>query len=187
MGSGRRTGRPGWELAGNAVGSAGLSVVDPITGAMNASKALITNPISRKALQKSPALSKALEKTDRKFFADPLQDAHDLGARGRRPSGVQNAVSIYGLNALTGQVANTANIAGNVRYTFDKVKPIRQPFARQPQTKIRPLQSAFRSASPTPATSTVPAPQPQAPATPTVIGKDKTYFPPNSVIRYATF
>jgi hypothetical protein len=101
--------RPGWQLAGNAVGGATIGVADPVTGLMNVSKTSLANPLVRGKLNQTPLGQRALHSTEEKLVFNPVQNAVQAGLKKQPISPLKNTATQYGLNALTGEMAYTGN------------------------------------------------------------------------------
>jgi hypothetical protein len=99
-------------LAGGLVGSAATGVIDPATGALNASKIMTTNPAGRALVSQAPLGQKALVAADKHFFTQPIQNAAQQGLSGQRTSPIRHAVNSLGLNAATAEMAHSANQLG---------------------------------------------------------------------------
>lgn len=99
-------------LAGGLLGSAALSVADPWTGALNASKMLSGNEAGRKFISKLPLGEKALKTVDKIVVKNPVESAYRQGLSNKKPSRVRDFFNRYGLNAVTAEAEHTANHVG---------------------------------------------------------------------------
>jgi len=101
------------QLAGAALGSGALSVLDPVTGAINVSKAALTNPLIRQGLQTNPMAGRALQQIDKTFVKNPITQAYHQSQAGHKIHPLGQAVRTFGLNAATAEAAATANRLGH--------------------------------------------------------------------------
>jgi len=111
----------GASLAGGLAGSAALSVADPFTGALNASKFMAGNETGRHLVSKLPMGERALRAADRVAVRNPVQKAFQEGVAKKKRSWLADAFQRYGLNAVTAEASHTANHVGNeARRVFDQ-------------------------------------------------------------------
>ena len=104
----------GTELAGAAMGNLGLAIADPITAGVNMGKTLLSNPKSRKFLEKSKLSRKLLGKTEDALVLSPTKAAYTAGEKGKKLNKAKNMARALLLNAGTTDIGNFAHNAGRM-------------------------------------------------------------------------
>lgn len=121
------------DLAGGMIGSAALSVADPVTGVLNATKMMAGNEAGRKIISKMPFGEKALNAVDRVALRNPIESAFREGVAKKKNSPFKDFVHRYGLNAVTAEAGHTANHIGNeARAVADSVFSRPRPITASP-------------------------------------------------------
>jgi len=132
----------GASLAGHVAGGAVTGLVDPLTGAMNASKSILTNPISRGWLSKIKGGAKALAGSDKMFMSDPIAKGKAMGLAGKEIPKAEKLVRGYGLNAATSEMQNTANslslAAHGAKNPSSMAAAPASPIVRRPLPLVQP-------------------------------------------------
>lgn len=138
---------PKAELAGSAVGSGLLGIVDPVTAGMNAAKYITTHTEGRNLLSRSPRLKSWLDKADEFLVKKPLARAQSKGEQGQSLSKAYQAVNKYVFNPVVASAENTANRLGflakkqKAAVPIPPIKPI-QPVPAQAAAPIPPIAKA---------------------------------------------
>lgn len=104
----------GTQLAGSAVGSTALGMVDPITGAMNLGKYVMSNPKSRSLLQKTPGLRQALQKSEDVMVKNPVNKAFQKGQQGKDLGKGYKFIRREVVNPLVASAEGTAQAVGGL-------------------------------------------------------------------------
>jgi hypothetical protein len=108
--------------AGEALTNAGLAAVDPITGGINMAKATLTNPFTRKAIEKVKPAKKVLETADQKLLHAPIRKGYERGQAGKTLSKAKDFAQTYGLNAVTSDASKLTENIGRLKRLTDNVR-----------------------------------------------------------------